>query len=112
MTKKLFASFIVFGAMTFAASNTFKVQVFQDSVVEGKTLKAGEYKIMMENGNALIKQGKETIQVAAKEVTTPDKAPSTELMYQSGNNLHEIRVGGSHTGIVFDNSAAPNNSGM
>ena len=111
MKKTLVASFLVVAGMAFAASNTFKVDLFQDSVVDGKTLKAGSYKITMENGNAVIKQGKQTIEVPAREENEPDKVASTELLYKDKTNLQEIRVGGSHTRIVFE-GAAPMQAGQ
>ncbi len=112
MKTKLFAGFVVFGAMAFAASNTYKVDVAQDSLIEGKTLKAGQYKITVENGTATLKHGKDTIQVAAKQVTETSKVPATELLYQNGNTLQEIRLGGSNTSIVFDAAAPSNKPGM
>ncbi len=92
---------MVFGATAYAASNTYKVELYQDSVVEGKTLKAGDYKVSLENGNAIIKQGKEVVEVPAHEVEAA-KNPSTELIYEDNTDLKEIRVGGSATRIVFE----------
>ena len=102
---------MLFAGMAFAASNTFKVDIFQDSVVDGKTLKAGNYKIMMENGNAVLKEGKQTIEVPAREENEPNKIASTELLYKDTTNLQEIRVGGTHTRIVFE-GAAPMRAGQ
>ena len=95
-------SFVALGAAAFAAGNTVKVNLFQDSVIEGKTFKAGEYKISMENGNAVIKQGKESVEVPAREETDVRKFSSTELAYKDNTNLQEIRIGGTRTKIVFD----------
>jgi hypothetical protein len=104
MKNTLLASFVILAGTACAASNTFKVDIFQDSVVNGKTIKAGSYKIMMQNGNAVIKQGKETIEVPAREENDPDKVASTELVY-NGTSLKQIRLGGTHTRIVFDDTA-------
>ena len=112
MKKTLLAGFLVLAGTVFAASNTFKVDIFQDSVVDGKALKAGSYKIMMENGNAVIKQGNQTIEVPAREETEPNKVASTELLYKDNKNLEQIRVGGTHTRIVFDAAAAPMQAGQ
>jgi hypothetical protein len=111
MKKILLLGFAALGATAFAASNTFKVQVFQDSVVEGKTLKAGEYKLAIENGNAVISEGKESIHVPAREETEPNKISATELIYHDNTQLQEIRIGGTHTRIIFE-GATPMNSGM
>src|SRR5579863_3063296 len=102
MKKTLLLGFVALGATAFAASNSFKVQLFQDSVVEGKTLKAGEYKLSIENGHALISEGKESIQVPARAETEPNKISATELIYHDNTQLQEVRIGGTHTRIVFE----------
>jgi hypothetical protein len=105
--KKLFlAGLMTLGVTAFAANKSINVNIFQDSVVNGKTLKAGDYKVSVENGNAVIKHGKESIVVPAREETEPDKVASTELLYKNGTELEQIRVGGTHTAIVFEPAAA------
>ena len=111
MKKTLLLSFVFVGATAFASSNTFKLNLTRDSVVEGKTLKAGEYKVSIENGNAVIKQGKETIEVPAREETEASKFPSTSMMYQDNGILREVSFGGTHTKIVFE-GAVPMNAGQ
>jgi hypothetical protein len=106
MTKTLIATFLVLGISAFAASSTHKVEIQQDSVIEGKTIKAGEYKISMLNGNAVLKMGKETIEVPAHEVTEGNKAFSDELLYKDTNNLEAITIGGTNTRIVFESAAS------
>jgi hypothetical protein len=111
MKKTLLISFVALAGTAFAASNTYRVTLFQDSVVAGKTLKAGEYKISMQNGTAVIKEGKASIEVPAREETAAKKIASTELLYKNGTDLQQIRVGGTHTEIVFA-GASPTRSGM
>jgi hypothetical protein len=91
--------------LAFAAGDTVKVNIFKDSVIDGKTIKAGDYKISMENGNAVLRHGKESIEVPAKEETGADKFSTTALTYRDNANLEEIDLGGTHTKIVFENSA-------
>ena len=87
MKKTLLLGFAAFGATAFAASNTYKVNLFQDSVIEGKTFKAGDDKISMENGNAVIRQGKVSVEVPAREQTGATKNPQTELTYENNTDL-------------------------
>lgn len=101
MRKILLLSFVALCATAFAASNTFRVDLFQNSVVNGKALKAGEYKITVENGNAVLRHGKESIEVPAHEVTLPKKAENTALTYLDNTQLQTISVGGTRTQIVF-----------
>jgi hypothetical protein len=107
--KTLLLSFIALGSMAFAASNTAKVNLLRDSIIEGKTLKAGEYKVSVENGTAVLKRGKESIEVPAREETAPSRFSETELTYKDDTNLEEIHLGGTHTKIVFE-GAAPEHS--
>jgi len=108
MKKTLLLSFVALSATLFASGNTFKMSLTQDSTVEGKTLKAGDYKVSFENGNAVIKQGRETIEVAAHEENDQSKFPVTELVYHEGENLSEVHFGGTHTKIVFDGGNSMN----
>ncbi len=100
MKKTLLLSFVALASTAFAGTNALKVNLFQDSVIGGKTLKAGEYRISVENGNATIKQGKETIEVPAREETASTKFSHTELTYKDAN-LEKIGVEGTHTTIIF-----------
>jgi hypothetical protein len=107
MKKTLLLSVMVFSAAAFASSDKpFKITLTQDSVVEGKTLKAGDYKVSFENGNAIIKQGKDVIQVPAREENDAMKFESNSLVYQNDGKLSEVRFGGTHTKIVFDGDSS------
>lgn len=111
MKKTLLLSIVVFAATTFASSNSFKLNLMQDSVIEGQTLKAGEYKVSFENGTAVIKQGKQTIEVPAREENSTEKFASNELTYRNDTDLIDARFAGTHTKIVFE-GAAPMNAGQ
>jgi len=108
MKKTLLLSLAFAGATLFASGNTFNMSLTQDSIIEGKTLKAGDYKVSFENGTAVIKQGKETIEVPAREETESNKFSSTSLMYQNDGKLSEVRFGGTHTKIVFEGASSMN----
>lgn len=100
------------GIGLFAADNTFKMNLTQDSVIEGQKVKAGDYKISLENGNAVLKEhGKQTIAVPAREESDATKFASNELVYSKDNKLVEARFGGTHTKIVFEGST-PMNAGQ
>lgn len=111
MKKTLLLSFVALGTTAFASSNNYKLELTQDSVIEGKNLKAGEYRVSFENGNAVIKHGKETIEVPAREETEGSKFASSSLIYQADGKLSEVRFGGTHTKLIFE-GAAPMNSGQ
>ena len=101
MFKKMLLSSMIFGVMlTTAATKGYRVQIFQDSVVEGKSLKAGEYRIEMQNDMAVITKGKQTIEVPDHSESVTNKFPLTELLYDN-DKIQEIHVGGSRVKIVF-----------
>jgi len=101
-TRLMMSGLLVLGMSAFAAGKTHKVDIQQDSVIEGKMVKAGEYKISFENGNALLQMGKESIQVPAHEVTNANKVYSDELTYVDNNKLQAINIAGTTTKIVFE----------
>ena len=106
MFRKLLLSSISAGVMVaFAASNSYHVQIYQDSVIDGKSVKSGDYKIEMQNNKAVFTQGKQTIEVLAHAESVAKKFSSTEMEYR-GNTLQDIRVGGSKTEIIFGGANA------
>ena len=107
MKTKMLVGFMALGiTAAFAAKDTFKVNLVQDSIVDGKPVKAGQYKVALENGNAVMTHGKESIELPAHEVTTANKFESNELTYSNNINLEAIAVGGTHRKIVFGNAAS------
>ena len=101
MRTKLLLTFIVGGVMIVsAASNKYHVNILDDVVIDGKSIKAGEYTIEMQNDIAVIKQGKQTIEVPAHTESAAKKVDSTTLR-STGKALEEIQIGGSRTKIVF-----------
>jgi hypothetical protein len=105
MLNKSIFTFTLAGAMAaFAASGTYKVNILQDSVVEGKQIKAGDYKIEVENNTAVLKRGKETVEVPAHTEQSQSKYSNTQVRYVD-NAISEIHVGGTMTKIVFTGGA-------
>lgn len=107
MFNKFVLTLATVGVMTLsAASATYKVSILQNSVVDGKQLKAGDYKVeMKDNNTAVLKHGKEAIELPAREETSPQKFSTTEMQYTNNNDLQEIRIGNTHTRIVFGGSS-------
>lgn len=107
--KKLALTLVTIGVMAAsAASNSYRVSILQDSVIDGKAVKQGDYKLELTGNNtAVLKHGKQTIELSARAEEAPTKFVSTELEYSNNNDLQEIRVGGTHTKIVFNAPNAP-----
>jgi hypothetical protein len=101
--KKLVFSLALAGAMTLiAATGAHRLSLVQDSIIDGKQVKAGDYKLEMKDANtAVLKHGKQTIELPAREESAPQKFSTTEMEYTNNNELKEIRFGSSNTKIVF-----------
>ncbi len=105
MLNKLAVTCLAAGAtLAFAASNSYKVDILDNTTVAGKQVKAGNYKIEVENGQAILKHGKETIEVPAHTEQATSKYSGTQIQYVD-NAMHEIRLGGTSTRIVFGGAA-------
>ena len=105
MLKKILVSFVTAGTMAaIAATGTYKVNLMQNSILDGKQLKAGTYKVDVENNMAMLKRGDKTVQAPAREETASQKFRNTQMVY-TNNNLQEIDIGGTHTKIVFTGSS-------
>jgi hypothetical protein len=102
MLNRIALGLFVAGLAT-AGAATYRVSFYQDSMVNGQQLKAGDYKLEVNNNTATLKKGKQTIEVPVHEETAPSKFPSTQLQYVENNKLQEIRLGGTNTKLVFGN---------
>ncbi len=104
--KKLI-SIVAFAAMAFASgAETHRIKLYQDSIVNGTELKSGEYKVTVENGKAVLSNGKSTAESAVKVETADSKFSSTSVRYLNGDGKYrvkEIRLGGTTTKLVFEN---------
>lgn len=103
--KKLVVSFLAAAAMTFAGAASHSLRLFQDSIVAGTTLKAGDYKLTVDGGKAVISQGKQKVEVPVKQETEAAKFGATSVRYTNGDGkyrISEIRIGGTSTKLVVN----------
>jgi len=103
--KKLMV-FLTAAAMSFAvAAESYKVTLFQESIVNGSTLKAGDYKVVVDGDKATITAGKKKVEAPVKVEAADSKFSSTSVRYQNGDGKYrvkEIRLGGTSTKLVFE----------
>jgi hypothetical protein len=88
-----------------APGSTFRVMISQPSVVKGAELKAGEYKVSMGTEKVTFSAGSTTVEAPVKIETAPEKFKATAVRYltENGKNIvHEIRVGGTTTRLLFN----------
>ena len=93
---------LTLGAVGYAA--TYNVTLLKPTVISGKTLKPGEYKVEVNNDTAVIRHGKESVEAKVKTESADKKFNSTTLKYfKDGETLklREIGIGGSTTKLVL-----------
>jgi len=103
-TMKFMAVFLTAGLLA-APAATYNVTFFQPSHVAGKELKPGDYKLIVEDGKAIIQKGKERVEASVKIEQEASKFSSTSVRYTEDNGklkIQEIRLGGTTMKLVFD----------
>jgi hypothetical protein len=106
MLKKVFFLMVVtLMAVSFATAKTYSVKLHQPSMVEGKELKPGNYKVELNDAKVMITNGKETVETAVKTEEGDVRFSSTSVRYTDENGkmkIREIRLGGTSTKLVFN----------
>lgn len=104
--KKLILAISSIALSVASAATTYRVTFFQPSVVAGTELKAGDYRVEVNDSKAVITQGKTKVEADVKVETADSKFGSTSVRYTSGEGKYkvsEIRIGGTNTKLVFNN---------
>ena len=108
MVKKSILAFATLALAVASAANSYSVTFFQPVVVNGQTLKAGDYKIQFSDNKAAIQQGKTVTEAPVKVENNADKYATTSVRL-NGTQVEEIRLGGTHTKLVFEKAGAGTN---
>src|SRR5688500_7168538 len=104
--KKVLFTFATLGIAIASAASSYKVTLFQPSIIGGKELQPGVYKVEVKDATAVISKGKESEEAPAKTETAESKFGSTAVRYRNGDGkyrIEEIRIGGTNTKLVFTN---------
>lgn len=102
--KKLMLILFTLTLAAVAASNTFHVTFDSNAWIGANEVKAGEYKVTVEDGKATLKSGKTVIQVPAKLETAEHTFSMSGVVMKTidgKQQVEEIQIGGSKTRIVF-----------
>ena len=108
MVKGLTIGFATLALAAASAATSYNVTFFEPVVVNGTTLKAGEYKVEVNDNKAIIKKGKAVAESPIKIESNEAKYPSTSVRL-AGTQLEEIRVGGTRTKLVFEKTGVATN---
>ncbi|MBZ5601989.1 MAG: hypothetical protein LAO79_06760 [Acidobacteriia bacterium] len=104
MMKKMMLLISVVSLAVASAASSFRVDLYQPTVINGTTLKAGEAKVELQDGKAVLKQGKTSVEVTVKVETNKEKYHYTTIGYKDGSEhqIKDICVGGTTTHIWFE----------
>jgi hypothetical protein len=101
MIKKLVCGFAIAAMAVVCAATGYNVTFYDPVVVNGTTLKPGDYRLEIKENMAIIKQGKVMAQAPVK-IENSDKKFSTNTVRLSGTRIEEIHLGGTRTRVVFE----------
>ena len=108
---KVALGLLAVGVMSVSAAS-YRVSLHQEANIDGKALKPGEYKVEVKENTAVLKRGKESIEVPVRAENATSKYGATQVRYADNNKLEEIRIGGTKTKLVFGSNVASSRSGM
>jgi len=107
MLKRFVLAFAILG-LAVASAESYRVTLSQPSTVKGKQLKAGEYRLNLENSKLTIVSSKESVEVPVKVQTGDRKFDSNSVRYTGTGDkvsIREIRLGGTKTTLLFEEQA-------
>ncbi len=103
MKRFLFVFAIV--ALAVASAKTYTVTLFQDSVLAGTELKAGDYRLDLTDSKIVVKSRKQVVESSVKVEQGDAKFSATTVRYANADGkfrIQEIRLGGTNLKLVVD----------
>jgi hypothetical protein len=97
---------LLFSVSAFAGTGNFTVA--EDTTIQGKALKAGEYKVKWSDSGELVilQHGKEVLSAQGRVVEKADKANYNSIVKKTDadgkTRVAEIRFGGKKTALVLE----------
>lgn len=104
MIKKFLFVFAIV-ALAVASAKTYTVTLFQDSVLAGTELKAGDYRLDLTDSKIVVKSGKQVVESPVKVEKGDTKFSATTVRYANADGkfrIQEIRLGGTNLKIVVN----------
>jgi hypothetical protein len=101
MMKKLLFGFTTVAVLA-ASAASYNVSFSQDAQINGKALKAGDYKLeLKDNNTAVLKRNKDLIEVPAHVETGERKFSNTMIRMGKDGDVQAISLRGTTTRVVF-----------
>ncbi|HLG97496.1 MAG TPA: hypothetical protein VKX49_14380 [Bryobacteraceae bacterium] len=101
MVKKVLFGFASVALTVASAANTYNVKFWDPVTINGAKLQPGDYRVEVNGSTAVIKNGKKLAEVPVK-VENVDEKYRTNTLRMDGDRVAEIRIGGTHTKLVFE----------
>jgi biopolymer transport protein ExbD len=104
MTMRKVLPFLLLAGLAVASTPSYKVTLPQTVMLGSTELKAGEYKIEVNDQKAILHNGKVQTESPVKVEENDTKFPSTAVRYVNADGkvrIQEIRIGGTKTRLVF-----------
>jgi hypothetical protein len=104
MVRKL-VLILTIAALSAAAAQTYKVTLFQPTVVQGTELKAGQYKLDLKDTTLVIADGKTSVEAKVSVEKCDEKFSTTTIRFATTGGkyaIQEIRLGGTRTKLVLN----------
>ena len=109
MVKQLTIGFATLALAVASAATSFNVRFYEPVVINGTTLKPGDYKVEINADKAVIKNGKIVAESPVKVESNEAKYPATSVRLTDGIQVEEIRFGGTRTRLVFEKTGVATN---
>lgn len=108
MVKQLLFGFASVALAVASAATSYNVTFYDSVMINGAKLQPGSYKVEVNENTATIKQGKNVIQAPVK-VENSDEKFRTNVLRIEKSEVQEIRLGGTHTKLVFEKTGVATN---
>ena len=106
MIKNLLFSFTTVALASAFAASSYSVTLFDESILDGKSLKPGQYKMQVNDDSVVLKHNKDVTEVPAKTERADKKFSTTSVLYNDQHQVTGILIGGTNKRIVFGNTQA------
>ena len=89
----------------YARTETRRINLDHSVTVDGTSMKAGTYRVSIENGKAVFREGRNTVAESATVVNSPTKFGDTRIITDTTGQrprLREIDFGGTNMRVEFN----------
>lgn len=100
MVRKIMLGLGTLALAVATAASSHMVKIYDTVYVNGTKLQPGDYRVEVNQNTATLKNGKTVVEAPVKVEQSNEKFFTNSLTV-NGQNLEEIRLGGTHTKLVF-----------